>query len=158
MSNHDKAGEFRRKAEECRCVADQSADPESKTTWLDLASRWLVCAEKVEQMSGSTSATGPTTPIGNTTEWPQVTARSSSGRVALAWHALCCTISEFPFTRRVRAAGHVAGLTGRLLWDRVWRSNTTADANWVGAGLPTRPAATSMRHGKEGSTSLTSAV
>jgi hypothetical protein len=67
MSNHDKAGEFRRKAEECRCVADQSADPESKTTWLDFASRWLVCAETVERMSDSTSATGRTTPIGNTT-------------------------------------------------------------------------------------------
>ena len=46
-------------------MADQSNDSESKTRWLDLTSRWLVCADKVEQMSGSLpSATEHTTPSG----------------------------------------------------------------------------------------------
>src|SRR5262245_34017520 len=45
----DPAAEFRRHAEECRRMARTTANLEDRTTWNQLAARWLACADQFEK-------------------------------------------------------------------------------------------------------------
>jgi hypothetical protein len=48
----NKIEEYRRYADECRCKADETADPDDKMSWLKLADAWLHMLPGVRSPSG----------------------------------------------------------------------------------------------------------
>jgi hypothetical protein len=49
---------FRRHADDCRAMAQIASDPESRTTWTQMAERWLRCAE-IARLSESEERRAP---------------------------------------------------------------------------------------------------
>jgi hypothetical protein len=47
------SAEFRRHAAECKRMARASTDRDSRTTWQNLASRWITAAELAERAEAS---------------------------------------------------------------------------------------------------------
>jgi hypothetical protein len=62
------AQEFRRHAGECRQVARDAPDPESKATWNELAERWDRCAE-LEEARGPLNRGRQNSPVRQVHRW-----------------------------------------------------------------------------------------
>lgn len=56
------SAEFRRHAAECSRMARASADRDSRTTWKNLAERWITAAELAERAEASMPVPKPKAP------------------------------------------------------------------------------------------------